>query len=217
MWLVSETMADGGFLGADAPGTVEQERNYPLHQLVASLALSPATVMRNVAAQHIITATAHDASGLPVKAVNVFFTVSGANHQAATPVATDANGIATFTYVGANVGHDTISAFADSNGNGKQDANEPSTLATVDFISAAPASIALSQPSGTSARGAAVTVTATVLTSGSAPVPDARVVFSVTGANPQAARAVTTNAAGLAVLTYTGGKRVRTRSTPSSI
>ncbi len=50
-----------------------------------------------------------------------------------------------------------------------------------------------------------VTVTATVLTSGSAPVPDARVVFSVTGANPQGAKAVTTNAAGQAVLTYAGG------------
>ncbi len=104
MWLVSETMADGGVLGADAPETVEQERNYPLHQLVKSLALSPAAVTRNVAAQHTISATAHDASGLPVKGVRVFFTVSGVNHQAATPVTTDANGIASFTYAGANVG-----------------------------------------------------------------------------------------------------------------
>jgi Bacterial Ig-like domain (group 1) len=205
MWLVSETMADGGTLGADAPDTVDQERNYPLHTLVASLSLSPAATTRNVSTQHTITATARDASGLPVKGVNVFFSVSGVNHQSATPVATDANGIAGFSYVGASVGHDTIRAFADSNGNGKQDENEPSTLASVDFVSVAPASISLSQPSGTSPRGAAVTVTATVLTSGGAPVPDAHVVFNVTGANPQGPKAVTTNSAGQAVLTYTGG------------
>jgi Bacterial Ig-like domain (group 1)/Family of unknown function (DUF6519) len=205
MWLVSETMADGGVLGADAPDTVEQERNYPLHHVVASLALSPPGITRNVGAQHMITATAHDASGLPVKGVNVLFSVSGVNHQAATPVATDANGIASFTYVGANVGHDTISAFADSNGNGKQDANEPSTLASVDFLSAAPTSISLSQLSGTSARGAVVTVTATALTAQNAPAPDARVVFTVAGANPQPAKAVMTNSAGQAVFSYMGG------------
>ena len=51
-----------------------------------------------------------------------------------------------------------------------------------------------------------VTVTATVLTSGNAPAPDARVVFTVTGANPQSPKAVTTNSAGQAVFTYVGGQ-----------
>ena len=58
MWLVSETMADGGALGAEVPESVQHERNYPEHAVVAILSLAPALGTRGVGTAHTITATA---------------------------------------------------------------------------------------------------------------------------------------------------------------
>ena len=204
MWLVADTMAEGASLGADVPESVQHERNYPEHPVVAILTLEPAMATRGVGTPHTITATARDASGRAIAGVDVYFSALGANPHEAHAVTTDAAGAASLSYTGVTAGHDTIRAFADSNGNGRQDADEPLTLATVDFVSATPASVQLAQSADSSLRGSAVVVTATVQTASGAPSPDAHVVFSVTGANSRAAQMVATNASGQASITHTG-------------
>ena len=205
MWLVSETMADGGALGAEVPESVQHERNYPEHAVVAILSLVPALATRGVGTAHTITATARDAAGRPIAGVAIHFSVLGpANHRPDQVVTTNAAGVALLSYTGSNAGRDTVSAYADSNANGRQDATEPSTLASVDFVDAAAASVTLTQNAATSLRGSATAITAAVRTASGAPTPDARVVFTVTGANGSAAHAVMANAAGQAVFSYTG-------------
>jgi len=204
MWLVAETMADGAALGAEIPETVQGERNYPEHKVVATLTLLPALGTHAVGSPHTVTATARDATGHPITGVAIFFSVAGANAKGAQAVRTNSAGVATFSYAGAKSGMDTVSAFADSNDNGRRDPNEPLTVATVEFVSVTPTSVALGQSSASSLRGTTVTVTATVVTATGAPSPDARVVFSVTGANPKPLQAVMTDAAGHAVFTYSG-------------
>ena len=205
MWLVSETMADGGALGAEVPETVQHERNYPEHAVVAILSLVPTMATRNLGAAHAITATARDTAGRPIAGVAIHFSVLGpANRRPEQVVRTNAAGVALLAYTGTNAGRDTISAYADSNGNGRQDATEPSTLAAVDYVDATAADVQLAQNAGSSLRGSATVVTATVRTASGAPTPDARVVFIVTGANARPAQAVQANAAGQAVFNYTG-------------
>src|SRR5439155_1507475 len=59
--------------------------------------------------------------------------VPGANTAHGTST-TDANGQAQFCYTGIAAGNDSISAFADSNGNGTQDAGEPSDTASKTWV-----------------------------------------------------------------------------------
>jgi len=205
MWLVAETMAEAGALGAEVPETVQQERNYPEHRVVAFLSLEPGQATRGVGTAHTITATARDEVGRPIGGVAIHFSVLGpANQRSEQMVRTNAAGIASLTYTGTNAGRDTVSAYADSNANGRQDADEPSTLASVDYVAATAASIQLTQNASTSLRGSTTVVTATARIASGAPSPDARVVFTVTGANQRAAQAVVANAAGQAVFNYTG-------------
>ena len=160
---------------------------------------------RNLGAAHTITATARDTAGRPIAGVAIHFSVLGpANRRPEQVVTTNAAGVALLAYTGTNAGRDTISAYADSNGNGRQDATEPSTLAAVDYVDATAADVQLAQNAGSSLRGSATVVTATVRTASGAPTPDARVVFIVTGANARPAQAVLANAAGQAVFNYTG-------------
>jgi hypothetical protein len=205
MWLVAETMAQGGTLGAEVPEAVEAERNYPAHRPVASLTLVPVHANRTVGTEHTILANARDAEGAPVAEVWIRWRVLGpANVRAEHAVKTNAEGNAELKYTGTNAGTDTVRAYADSNDNRRQDADEATTLATVEFT--APAAIVeLAQNTATSLRGSTTTVTATVRTASGAPVYDARVVFAVTGANPQPLQAVRTNASGQATFSYAGG------------
>lgn len=78
---------------------------------------------------HTVTAHVEDSLGDPVAGVTVEFVVTGTNATTGE-VVTNAGGNAAFTYTGATPGADTMTAFADSNGDGNQDAGEPSDSAT---------------------------------------------------------------------------------------
>jgi hypothetical protein len=94
-----------------------------------TLELTPPTDSNVEDTAHTVTAHVEDADGAPVEGVTVEFDVTGVNPTSGSD-ATDANGDATFTYTGANVGLDTITAFADTDGDGSQDAAEPGDTAT---------------------------------------------------------------------------------------
>jgi protocatechuate 3,4-dioxygenase beta subunit len=95
----------------------------------ATLTLTPKIATNPVGTQHCVTAHVVDAYGNPVSGVTVVFNVSGSDATGGS-VTTNASGDATFCYtVSALPGADDISAFADTNGNGTQDAGEPSDTA----------------------------------------------------------------------------------------
>lgn len=78
----------------------------------AKLVLTPATATNVVGTSHTVTATVTDAFGSPVLPGNtVTFAVTGANTAGGT-VATNASGVATFTYSGTHFGADVITASA---------------------------------------------------------------------------------------------------------
>jgi len=99
----------------------------------ASLSLDPQTATNTIGSQHCVTATVRTASGSPSSGVTVVFDVSGANTAHGTR-ATDTNGQAQFCYTGIGTGSDSIKAFADLNGNGTQDAGEPSDTASKTWV-----------------------------------------------------------------------------------
>jgi hypothetical protein len=204
MWLVSETMALGAELGAEVPYVVQAERNYPERRKVADLSLEPLTGRRSIGTTHEIKATAKDVDGRAVHGVTIHFTVTGANKVADGAVITDTSGVATLSYTGAKVGLDTVRAYADSNGNGRQDPDELATIATVNYVDLTPRHVDLVQNVAKSLRGSTTVVTATVRNDSQEALPDARVVFTVAGANPQSPKTVLTNASGQASFSYAG-------------
>jgi hypothetical protein len=108
---------DNGFVVGSGAGTAE------------TLDLAPAVDSNPEDTPHTVTATVEDSNGDPVEGVTVEFTVTGVNPMMGDAV-TNASGVATFTYTGATVGDDTITAFADSDGDGNNDAAEPEDTAT---------------------------------------------------------------------------------------
>ena len=91
----------------------------------ATLTLNPPTATNPVETQHCVTATVKDAGGNPAPSVTVRFTVTGSVSTSGSAT-TDANGQATFCYMGPPLpGADTITAFADTDNDGTQDAAEP--------------------------------------------------------------------------------------------
>jgi hypothetical protein len=99
----------------------------------ATLTLSPASGVNEVGEEHCVTATVADQVGNPVADVSVVFSVSGAN-SAAGAQKTNASGQATFCYTGTAAGEDAIKAFADADGDGAQDTDEPSGAATKTYL-----------------------------------------------------------------------------------
>jgi hypothetical protein len=168
----------------------------------ATLVLTPAADTNEVGNPHTVTATVRDAFLNPVPNVTVRFTVTGANPTSGSDV-TDANGQATFTYTGTHTGTDTITAYADTNGNGSQDAGEPSGTATKAWTPGPPAKLTLTPATATNTVGDPHTVTATVTDQYDNPVPGVTVRFSVSGANT-ASGADVTDANGRASFTYIG-------------
>ncbi|MGH3034159.1 MAG: post-COAP-1 domain-containing protein [Gaiellaceae bacterium] len=106
-----------------------------------TLTLSPKADANEVGTQHCVTATVLDAGGEPVPGTTVVFDVEGASELDQDPpdedgtATTNGQGEATFCYTGPDLpGEDVIRAFADSDGDGMQDApppvgNEPSDSA----------------------------------------------------------------------------------------
>jgi hypothetical protein len=100
----------------------------------ATVTLSPATATNPVGTSHTVTATVKDAGGQPVEGATVRFTVQGSVTDSGE-CTTDANGQCSFTYPGPELpGGDTITAFADTNGDGDQDPGEPSGAATKTWV-----------------------------------------------------------------------------------
>jgi hypothetical protein len=108
-----------------------------------SLVLSPKQASNQVGTQHCVTATVTDSNSQPVAGVAVVFDVQGASNTGGTNT-TNNGGQATFCYTGPQLpGADVIRAFADTNGNGMQDAlppagNEPADEATKTWRPPAP-------------------------------------------------------------------------------
>jgi Ca2+-binding RTX toxin-like protein len=94
-----------------------------------TLDLSPPTDTNPEDTAHTVTAHVEDEDGDPVAGVIVRFTVTGVNPTTGTGT-TNASGNATFTYTGANVGTDTITAFADTDGDTMNDVGEPEDTAS---------------------------------------------------------------------------------------
>jgi len=100
----------------------------------ATVTLNPPAATNTVDSQHCVTATVQDASGSAIANVIVRFQVSGTVDTSGSAT-TDANGEATFCYVGPPLpGADTITAFADSDNNNAQDPGEPSGVAEKTWV-----------------------------------------------------------------------------------
>jgi Ca2+-binding RTX toxin-like protein len=98
-----------------------------------TLVLTPATASNETGTPHTVTAHVEDAVGGAVVGVTVEFVVTVINPTTGDNV-TDASGNATFTYTGAIDGTDTITAFADVDGDGIQDLDEPGDTATKTWV-----------------------------------------------------------------------------------
>jgi hypothetical protein len=105
--------------------------------------LNPPSATNTVDTQHCVTATVQDASGSAVANVVVRFAVSGSVTTSGSAT-TDSNGQATFCYFGPPLpGADSITAFADTDGNTVQDSGEPIGVAEKTWV--APLSTPLCQ------------------------------------------------------------------------
>jgi hypothetical protein len=167
-----------------------------------TLTLEPPADTNEVGNPHTVTATVRDFALQPVPGVTVRFSVTGANTASGSDV-TDANGQATFTYTGTVAGLDTISAFADTNNSGTQDAGEPSGVATKLWTPGPAAAMTLEPPTDVNTVGETHCVTATVRDIFGNPVPGVTVRFTVTG-SVNTSGSATTNSAGQATFCYTG-------------
>jgi hypothetical protein len=97
------------------------------------LTLTPAAATNDVGTTHTLTATVTQDGG-PLEDVTVRFTVTGSVTTSGN-CTTDSNGQCTFTYAGPSLpGADLITAFADVNGNGTRDTDEPTATATKAWV-----------------------------------------------------------------------------------
>jgi CSLREA domain-containing protein len=149
----------------------------------ATMTLTPPNALNTVGTQHTVTATVSDATGQPVPSVSVLFSVQGSVTTSGS-CTTDASGQCSFTYTGPQApGTDSISAFADTDGDTVLDTGEPSASATKTWVAGAPATLTLTPETATNRVGETHTVTATVTDSFGNPTPGITVHFSVTGAH----------------------------------
>jgi hypothetical protein len=93
-----------------------------------TLALTAATRAQGQIAT--VTVAARNSDGNPAPGRSVLYAISGAN-PGAGELTTAADGSATITWTGANMGTDTLTAFIDANANRLRDADEPAQSATV--------------------------------------------------------------------------------------
>jgi hypothetical protein len=94
------------------------------------LALTLAAATKQQGQIATATVTARDSDGNPDPNRSVLYAISGPNFGGGKAT-TGADGTATISWVGANAGTDTLTAFIDANGNGTKDADEPEQSATV--------------------------------------------------------------------------------------
>jgi len=164
------------------------------------LTLSPVANTLTIGLSQSLTATLTDAEGEPLAGIMVYFDITGAN-TVSRGSSTNASGVASISYTGRNFGRDTVSAYADLNGNNRRDTNEPTATASITWVRNATLSLAVSADAPDA--GSAVEVTATLADpdGGISGVP---IRFSVTGSNATSGVKMS-DATGKAVFTYTGG------------
>jgi hypothetical protein len=124
---VADANDDGTFAATEPNGaaTKTYEPGAP-----ATLELSPKTAVNTVDDTHCVTATVRDEFGNPVPGVTVRFDVRGST-EAGGVRTTGRNGEAEFCYQGPPLpGADTITAYADLDRDGTQDAGEPFDVAS---------------------------------------------------------------------------------------
>ena len=95
----------------------------------ATLTLIPLEGSAETGTQACFTATILDADSVPLANLLARFEVVGA-HNLSRPVNSDTTGAAILCYAGATVGTDTITVFADIDGDGVRDGGEPAASAT---------------------------------------------------------------------------------------
>ena len=98
-------------------------------QLLNRLEVTPNSDTNPIGTPHTVTAALTDGQRNPVSGQTVEFRVSGVN-PASGQAATDTAGEAAFTYTGNNAGDDTLTVWADENGDGLQDPAEPFDVVT---------------------------------------------------------------------------------------
>jgi len=103
------------------------------------LDLTPPTATKETGQTHTVTATLQDLNATPpaIPGATILFQTTGVNPGTGSGT-TDAAGQTTYSYVGANVGSDTISACYDLDTSGTCDAGEPFASATVEWTNAPP-------------------------------------------------------------------------------
>jgi len=166
------------------------------------LTLEPEMDENPVGSTHTVTATLTDGLGNPVPGETILFSVSGAHTTSGSGV-TDASGEADFSYVGTNLGSDTITACHDANGNGMCDPGEASDTATKEWVVGPPADLELEPATDTNPVDTQHCVTATVTDAFGNPTPGITVRFQVTG-SVNTSGSVVTDANGEAEFCYMG-------------
>jgi beta-propeller repeat-containing protein len=169
----------------------------------ASLTLDPSEDTNPVNSEHCVTAAVDDAAGNPVPGVTVRFTVMGAVNTSGSGTTND-DGQAEFCYTGpVTPGIDAISAFADADMNGTQDASEPDGRAAKTWVPHPPATLTLTPAEETNPIGARHCVIASVADASGNPVSGVTVRFAIAGAVNTGGTA-TTDPNGEAVFCYDG-------------
>ena len=103
-------------------------------QVPVSLTLNRASRTSPVGTKHKVTATVRDGVQQPVPNVTVRFSVSGSVTTSGQCM-TSARGLCSFTYQGPSApGTTTVSVYADSDGDGVQDAGEPGATASKRWV-----------------------------------------------------------------------------------
>jgi uncharacterized repeat protein (TIGR01451 family) len=173
---------------------------------------------------HTVTAAlTQDASGVPGK--TIAFTVSGAN-EASGSATTNADGRATFTYTGTNVGIDTIAACYDADANGScGDVGDASTSASKEWTQADLVVTKSDSPNPVKAGGT-LTYTITVYNQGTADATNVHVVdtlpdgvtFTMVNASPEGSicTGTTTIDCGLGTIPEDETETVTIQVTPSA-
>ena len=149
---------------------------------------------------HTVDASLRDDAGNPVAGAPLRWSVSGTHARAVSaPLNTGADGRAQVSYVGERAGSDTITVFADSDGDGVRGAEEPQRMTTVTWQSP----MELYQGSwGTGRVGSAQSFGVTLYAPDGTRRADAAIRWSVSGVNPTSTvDVVRTNASGFASIT----------------
>ena len=110
------------------------------------ISLTPAVASNATGTRHTVEVKLTNTDGSARPGVAIGFTISGPNSgQGSVP--TGGDGIARITWTGTNPGTDTLSVFADLNGNGTQDFGaEPQRQATVEWLAPVPGQTAVVEP-----------------------------------------------------------------------